>query len=790
DYGDLGKYYDVSATFGEGTSAAPLAPNGGKYLTDDAGEYKLTFTIKSKFGTNVTWDDGGNSACTAQINLNPYEIDVTGWNTDRPPKAQFAGGYCPNDYYTYEYTERATGNIATLPLAPSTNYTATIKIADKYIGNVVFTSTSELSKDFTSDRANSGNPTLKKKPHLSVDKLEYNKQEQTFTLVDYDSNVMSIASDSDALTQSAVNKYKITILILNDATNNYAWDDGTAEGSLDPLVLEFEVIKKSVLLPSVDLSAVVYTGELITYIPDGFDSEWMTIADNTGTDAGMYKFKLNLVEPDSSYWVASLDNGEQVANMSFVKTSEGETPTDSEWPMDWRINEVRLDWSNQGGAPKLTIPAEFADIVEVTYVYTDEEGNTVAEEDLQKGVKYKVRAVLGDDCAKNFGINEAMLDFDENEFVIGGGFLGFIQDNWLWLVIALSALLLLLLLLLLIRSNKRKKAKALELAEKERIAAALHEKDKEIESLDNEKDNNNNNNGNNGMNPDFGMGLNNSMGMGMGMGMNPLGMGMMGMPMMQPMMQQPQQPVVIMDSGKKKTKKPAEEQQVIVIGPDGKPIPVDGNSPIVVMQQPENNDEEDYDDDTTSHSHGFDELYETLAGRRRNIDSELQRRGDKRAEKEERMSLEEQRDMLEIERYRRERDEYKREAEEASRLFRESVIAEQNAAAKASEPQVVYVPQATPQPAPYYGAPVMPQVVPVPVTYPQQTPAPAPQPQTQQPIVIVSPQPQPAPAPQPIIVNTSAPQQPTAPRSEKSPYSQYDDDPAYHDIYDKHIGKI
>ncbi|MCM1043746.1 MAG: hypothetical protein NC350_06070, partial [Corallococcus sp.] len=277
-----------------------------------------------------------------------------------------------------------------------------------------------------------------------------------FKLVDFDERFMEIAPTSDSLTQKAVAKYKVTILIKNDETNNYAWDDGTASGSLEPLDIEFEIVKKSVALPVVDLDKLVYTGQEIVYEPSGYDSQWMTISGNTGIDANTYTMTLSLVDTANSCWSrAGVDEqpNEQIENMSFVRVDVESGDDIADKQLQWRINKVKLVWSDASGAPKLIVPSEFADVVAVTYKYTDEEGNDVDEASLQNGVKYTVRAEIGSDCFKNFGIGESMLSYGENEFVISGdGFLDFVKDNWLWLVIGLSVLLLFIITLLIVRS--------------------------------------------------------------------------------------------------------------------------------------------------------------------------------------------------------------------------------------------------------------------------------------------------------------------------------------------------
>ncbi|MCM1532989.1 MAG: hypothetical protein NC114_12080, partial [Ruminococcus flavefaciens] len=468
DYADLNKYYTVSATYGNGTDTVSLSLSEGKYVTENVGEYKIVFSLKSEHGANVTWEDGNTGVITTTLTLKPFEIDVTGWSGAKPPRPQFSNDYVSTDYYETETREVSTGDIATPPLKPSTQFRTEIKIKEPYKtnGNVIFSaaSTPNLSKTFISGSAHDAPPTQIEKPYFDPAILQYNKQEQTFTLTGYDSRYMEIAvAISDSLTQKEVKKYSVTILILNDAVNNYSWKDGSETGSLDPLVLEFEITKRAVTLPTVDKTALVYTGAEQTYEPTGFDTEWMSVTGNQGLNADTYTMTLTLTDKDNTYWVLP----EQTTQKMSVKLAD-EAEITADQDLEWRINKFKLEWSDQGGVPKLEIPTAYKDLVEVTYKYYDEEGNEVAEENLQKGVQYKVRAELPSEYANNFGIEEAMLDYDENEFVINGGFVDFIKENW-WIWIVLGVLLLLLLLFFIIRSHK-KKAKVQEIG-KEELAA-------------------------------------------------------------------------------------------------------------------------------------------------------------------------------------------------------------------------------------------------------------------------------------------------------------------------------
>ncbi len=79
--------------------------------------------------------------------------------------------------------------------------------------------------------------------------------------------------------------------------DNYAWDDGSPEGSLEDQSIQWEIIKAQVEIP-VATSGLVYSGYTLTGVDyySGGDKLFKLIS-NTGVNAGDYQADATLLDP-------------------------------------------------------------------------------------------------------------------------------------------------------------------------------------------------------------------------------------------------------------------------------------------------------------------------------------------------------------------------------------------------------------------------------------------------------------------------------------------------------------
>ena len=81
-----------------------------------------------------------------------------------------------------------------------------------------------------------------------------------------------------------------------------------------------------------------------------------------------------------------------------------EDGSDGAYEVTLKINKMKLPpaWNTSGEKPYFQVPEGIANFIKIQYVYYDPQGQEVKEENLKRGVIYKIVATLGDEYAANF----------------------------------------------------------------------------------------------------------------------------------------------------------------------------------------------------------------------------------------------------------------------------------------------------------------------------------------------------------------------------------------------------
>ena len=232
----------------------------------------------------------------------------------------------------------------------------------------------------------------------------------------------------------------------------------------------------------------------------GYDPATMKIVSSeTGRNAGDYTVTFGLVDTMRYAWKSAAEplsskGGSSVAvGLGAVVVLAASS---DEVDVDYTILKAQLkgEWTVNNGVPTIQVPAQYNGLVGFDYSYVDANGLAVSQENLVKGERYTVFAVLGSDYLNNFEFIDENGNPMPSAVPVEASFeytpqVGFFEQTWLfglamwmWLIIfALIAVLLITLIICLVRRSKKRKAQKIILEqEKERKEeeARLREEEK------------------------------------------------------------------------------------------------------------------------------------------------------------------------------------------------------------------------------------------------------------------------------------------------------------------------
>ena len=362
------------------------------YTVKVAAEYTVKFTIKPDVNdvpigspNNVQWVGGTTNSKPLDLTVEKLILHADEWEEDGYDSYIFFRESSGRNFVEYTVTN-ANGEIVdrdTVKDSVGESFIVTMTIKDEHLGNVEI----EYAKGVTDKYeffTTGGTPPLQI-DLPTIAELTFDGTSQTFA-IDYGKFADYIEIDealSDLITQSNAGEYTVYFKIKRGM--NAVWK---STGGRESIPVPFKMNVLTLAEPEVK------NGERFTYsgvaqsatlnIDAAILARFMKIeGDYTATNAGEYTFTLS-IDPRFA------GNVVWASNTSEVKT------------VNWTIEKAKISakWK-EGETPELDLPEEFKDL-DIEYVYTDENGNTVSKSELEAGKEYTVTAKLKGGDTDNF----------------------------------------------------------------------------------------------------------------------------------------------------------------------------------------------------------------------------------------------------------------------------------------------------------------------------------------------------------------------------------------------------
>ncbi|MDE6550481.1 MAG: hypothetical protein K2M44_03175 [Clostridia bacterium] len=428
----------------------------------DAGVYTLDFDliIVDSARPNVEWQSQ-----TAQITItvDKYTVYIDEWTGSGKDAVTNPDIASLRNFFEYLYTD-LQGNPVSEHTVDNTYSTAFIKkvaVKSEYAANVNLDG--EVSLEFVTDSAPDTPVTYVNKPTLGVNKITYDGRVHTiydFSPIGFDASIMDITVNADTL--QSVGVYNATIKLKSGI--NYSWTTGDNTVDRSAVELTFEITILKIVKPS-DGAQLMYNGREQTYIPVGYNADFVTLSGNKGTTRGVYTATAVLNDKVNTCWddgttldisftweivrgvlqapaISSPDsvtyNGSEYRLLDIIGAYDNTlielggqlTAQDAgvyrftarlldadnyKWDdtlnasaqgvieLDWIINKAKLPsiWDKSGNTPVIVIPDGLKSLVQLQYYYYDSNGTQVAADALAIGKTYKVIARLAGGCERN-----------------------------------------------------------------------------------------------------------------------------------------------------------------------------------------------------------------------------------------------------------------------------------------------------------------------------------------------------------------------------------------------------
>lgn len=256
-----------------------------KWSTVEGGEYKLAFTV-----------DRGDNEFTA-------EVTIEGWNYGggaNLPQTETLFGDSAD--YVFTYSSEEDGEYTrTVPASAGTYWVkVTVPQSDNYNEK-----TSAPVKFVIGKRAVKA-PVLELISEGENANTVYTGSRLQSAVKDYDPVIMRIIYEGDlssagTIAVYAVNAGEYTVYFaLNDA-DNYMWENGTDLSGGNARIV-WNVARKKIDKPVMNTSLYMVNGGTLTFIPDGFDENTMTISGNTTSYGGAFGVTVSIKDKVNFEW--------------------------------------------------------------------------------------------------------------------------------------------------------------------------------------------------------------------------------------------------------------------------------------------------------------------------------------------------------------------------------------------------------------------------------------------------------------------------------------------------------
>ena len=213
------------------------------YLTVNAGTYTITCTAISSLRNSVIWSDGSVIDKTVTVKIDPLYIKLLKWE-GKPARPVFEDG-AGESYYKVVYQKSVGGELIEISAAEAeTTYNvdiiASVEVSDEMAGNV-YINYDENVETTSTFKMFQGEPIPLDRPTLVKPVLEYNFEEQTFVIKNwnaYYSGKVTVVGANGKDTPLKVDRDFIGVRTVRIALNpdvNYCW-----KGDLDK---RYEVVE-------------------------------------------------------------------------------------------------------------------------------------------------------------------------------------------------------------------------------------------------------------------------------------------------------------------------------------------------------------------------------------------------------------------------------------------------------------------------------------------------------------------------------------------------------------------
>lgn len=292
----------------------------------DVGTYNVPITLID--GYNYKWTSVEDAVynLTFEIVKGNNEIDkpeIKGWTylaydeKQNTPTADVKFGSAAD--FTFAYATAKDGDYSANVPADAGKYWVKITVpqTDNY-----YAVTSEPT-EFVIEKAELGAPALMTVTEGENQNVTYTGSRLQATVNGYDAKTMRIIYDGDTAISSfvavfAVNAGTYTVkFALNDSVN-YVWTKGVALDSDGNATLTWSVARKKLEKPTMNTDRYMVNGKTLTFIPDGFDEETMSIIGNKTSYGGVFDVEVLLKDTVNYEWTDAT-----VAEVTFAWTVVG-----------------------------------------------------------------------------------------------------------------------------------------------------------------------------------------------------------------------------------------------------------------------------------------------------------------------------------------------------------------------------------------------------------------------------------------------------------------------------------
>jgi len=146
------------------------------------------------------------------------------------------------------------------------------------------------------------------KPTESLNQYYYTSSEIDYIPSGFIEDFMEIKGNNEI----NVGSYFVTISLIDKA--NFIWDDETT----DDVIIEYQILPKILVKPTNSNNILTYTTNLLTYLPSGFNDEYMEISNNEQTEVGSYEIIISLRDKINYVW-SDLSTDDVVMSFSITE---------------------------------------------------------------------------------------------------------------------------------------------------------------------------------------------------------------------------------------------------------------------------------------------------------------------------------------------------------------------------------------------------------------------------------------------------------------------------------------